>query len=95
MKKTGGSGPGDSLQIRSGKEQGNFHHRMMVSRKPTFFFWMVPEMTSEKKDFDSVFKTKDVPLTLSNVHIVSHLSVRLFSVPPSPQFTERQKKINS
>lgn len=38
MKKTGGSGPGDSLQIRSGKEQGNFHHRMMVSRKPTFFF---------------------------------------------------------
>lgn len=54
---------------------------------------MVPEMTSEKKDFDSVFKTKDVPLTLSNVHIVSHLSVRLFSVPPSPQFTERQKKL--
>lgn len=48
----------------------------------------VPEMTS-KIDFDSFFKTKAVPLTLSNVHTVTHFSVRLFSAPPSPHFTER------
>lgn len=41
----------------------------------------VPEMTS-KIDFDSFLKTKAVP----------RFSVRLFSAPPSPHFTERLEK---